>query len=393
MNKRADKERLALIMLLGDASGDPRPRRMIDLLINDGYMVDLAGYNPAQELPVRKNFLIKQDITLFDRRRTQIILYLKRVMSFLYPIGTLNNWLNGMAYRILDLNRELDKFNYDLIVVEDLFLLPIAFKVRNKMKIIFDAREYYPLQNEERFLWRIFEKPDRIRLCRKYLKQCYKVLTVSPGLAERYKLEFNVDSTIYFSVPFKVDRNITNTLKHSIRIVHHGVANANRQLEKMIDVVKMLDERFTFDMYLTGSMEYIEFLKKYSHGIPSVRICNPIPFDQINDVLASNYDIGFFYNEPLTFNLRHSLPNKIFEFIQARLAVAIAPSPDMSEIVKKYNCGVIAPEFTVISMASVLNSLTSNEIDKMKMNADIAAQELNYEKESIKFLKILKSVV
>ena len=41
--------------------------------------------------------------------------------------------------------------NYSLIIVEDLQLLPTAFFKKHKAKVVFDAREYYPLQNEESF--------------------------------------------------------------------------------------------------------------------------------------------------------------------------------------------------------------------------------------------------
>ena len=120
-----------------------------------------------------------------------------------------------------------------------------------------------------------------------------------------------------------------------------------------------------------------------------VSIKKPIKYNEIVNKL-SNYDIGIFYNEPTTFNLRHSLPNKIFEFIQARLAVAIAPSPDMKDLVEKYDCGVVAADFDISDMARSLNLLTESELDRLKKNSHIAAAELNIEKEQKNFLKILK---
>jgi hypothetical protein len=33
------------------------------------------------------------------------------------------------------------------------------------------------------------------------------------------------------------------------------------------------------------------------------------------------------------------------EFIQARLAVAVDPSPEMARLVQRYGCGVVAPDF------------------------------------------------
>ena len=95
----------------------------------------------------------------------------------------------------------------------------------------------------------------------------------------------------------------------------------------------------------------------------------------------NQYDVGIFYNEPTTFNLKHSLPNKIFEFIQARLAVAIAPSPDMASLVYKYECGVVARNFSLTEMAESLNKLDSKQIMEMKYNSNKAAQILNFQEE------------
>jgi len=382
----------ALIMLLGDASGDPRPRRFIDLLISSGYQVDVLGEKPARQLSVNNYFTIKKPKGRLAILLNKAVIYLKRILTFFGPIGFVNDYLNNVANGLNGLRAQLEATNYDLIIVEDLYLLSSAKKIARGAKLIFDAREYYPLQNEERFLWRLLEKPDRIRVCKELLPKCDYVLTVSPGLAERYDQEFGTSCQVFRSVPFYRDNKPKDTSNNHIRIVHHGIANPNRELEKMIDVVRLLDQRFSFDMYLTGTASYIEILKNYAQNLNNVRICDPVPYDQLDSMLTSGYDIGFFYNEPLTFNLRHSLPNKIFEFIQARLAVAIGPSPDMAEVVNTYGCGVVSKSFSITAMAETLNALHAEGIDKMKAKSDLAARELNYEKESLRFITLLNTI-
>ncbi len=379
----------ALVILLGDASGDPRPRRFIDLLLSKGYEVDVLGEAPRKALDVNRYVNRKTPKSTNEAWVGRMALYLKRVLSVFGPIGFINDFLNDVSNGVNGLEKEFIGVQYDIILVEDLYLIPFATRIGKNAKLIFDAREYYPLQNEERFLWRLLEKPDRIRVCKQYLKACTHVLTVSPGLANLYDQEFGTSCLVFKSVANFVDVAPGATKEDSFRLVHHGIANSNRQLEKMIDVLRLLDERFSLDMYLTGTVSYIEYLKEYSKDMPNVRICEPVPFDDLNRMLTSGYDIGFFYNDPLTFNLRHSLPNKLFEFIQARLVVAIGPSPDMAEVVKKYRCGVVANAFSVHEMAAALQALNKADIDLMKENANVAARELNYGIESIEFLKII----
>jgi hypothetical protein len=117
-----------------------------------------------------------------------------------------------------------------------------------------------------------------------------------------------------------------------------------------------------------------------------------VPIEEIIPTIGQ-YDVGFFYYEPTGFNIAHCLPNKLFEYIQARLMIAIGPSPDMAELVKEYGCGVIAGEFSVHAMAKSLNLLSAEDIDKYKNNSDRAAKELCFEKEKNKMSTILKKML
>ena len=166
-------------------------------------------------------------------------------------------------------------------------------------------------------------------------------------------------------------------------MVHHGFANYNRKIENMIEIVKKLESRFSLDLYLTGNDGYIEILKKMAKNDSRIQFYEPIPFDNIIDVL-STYDIGFFYVEPTTFNLSRCLPNKFFEFIQARIMVAIGPTPDMVHFIHKYGCGIVSKEFSLNAMVDSLNDLNKEEVLRMKLNSAKAAEDLNFEKQIIK---------
>jgi hypothetical protein len=376
----------ALVMCLGDPSGDPRPKRMIELLTSEGFSVDVLSWQPKGPLQVNRHFIMISAPSSFrfkvKKRVIQVLSYNSRRLDHLYAIQI------GAA----PLEKQIWETRYSLLVVEDLAFLPFAEKVKNGGRIIFDAREYYPRQNEESLRFRLFEHPERMRLCRTFLPTCDHVITVSPGLAAEYKREFGIDSSVIMSVPNYSAISPRKTDKDNIRIVHHGIANPNRRLERMIDVVRMLPSNFSLDLYLTGSPACINFLKAYCQSETRIRIKDPVAFDTINTTLAS-YDIGLFYNEPKTFNLRHCLPNKLFEFIQARLVVAIGPSPDMAAIVRQYQCGVVADKFSAESMAKAIMSLTTNQIDELKQKSHFAAEELCFERERFKLVDIINSLV
>ena len=99
------------------------------------------------------------------------------------------------------------------------------------------------------------------------------MLSVSTGICEAYKKNFGVDPLLYRSTPNSHDLVPSVAKDNQIRMVHHGIANRNRQLQKMISLMDYLDDRFTLDMYLTGSPKYIDYLKSLAKDSRKVRIC------------------------------------------------------------------------------------------------------------------------
>ena len=82
---------------------------------------------------------------------------------------------------------------------------------------------------------------------------------------------------------------------------------------------------------------------------------------------------------PTSFNTQHALPNKFFEFIQPRLAIAIGPSPEMAKIVEAHDCGVVARDFEPKSLANCLLKLDYNKINHYKCQSHRIARKLSAE--------------
>lgn len=275
--------------------------------------------------------------------------------------------------------------SFDCIFCEDITLLPLALALRDqpqnrgRTKVIMDAREYYPRQFENRLSWRLFLAGLNDYLCREYLPRADHVFTVSPGLREAYAKEYGVACELLPSCAPYHDIQPRAT-GDQVRLIHHGQASPGRKLEDMIEVAKLLDERFFLDIMLVPSNPaYYRKLQRLTANAPRVRIIPPVPMPQIVD-LISQYDLGIFFLRPNTFNHMHCWPNKLFEFIQARLGIAISPLPDMARMVRQYDLGVVADDFSPASLAARLSALTAEEIDAFKANAHAAARELSRER-------------
>lgn len=372
-----------LVSCLSDPSSDPRPNRIINFLISEGFQVDILSYDTV--LKGNRNFLIiKNQYFLFIKA---LIFLMHKLIKFFSKIKLINK-LNNKRFGFDTIDSNIKNSQYHYIIAHDLYLLPYLFDNFKNQKIIFDAREYYPKEFESNFIFNYLERPERELICKIYLPKCFKILTVSDKISEEYKTNFNVESLVVLSLPYlKSLPPIAKRENDEIKIVHHGMANPDRKIENMISVVEKIGKNFSLDLVLVGNNKYTEKLKKISKS-SKIRFLKPWPFNEIIANL-SNYDVGFFYVEPTTFNLKYCLPNKFFEFIHAGLAIAIGPSPEMQKIVEKYNIGIVSDEFSIESMSTALENLNQYNLELFKNNSVSLRNKMNAQVELKKILQIL----
>jgi glycosyltransferase involved in cell wall biosynthesis len=161
-----------------------------------------------------------------------------------------------------------------------------------------------------------------------------------------------------------------------IRLVHHGSAERRRGLDAMIEAMALLRGDYRLDFALVGQERDRERLRMAAVADERISFVSPVPMPQLPSFLNS-YDVGVYLLRPDSFNQLHALPNKLFEFVQARLAVVIAPSPDMAEVVRRHEVGVVADDFSPEAFARALAGLDAERLASLKSNADRAAARLN----------------
>lgn len=302
--------------------------------------------------------------------------------------------INGPARRRFALtNPSSDDARYDLVICNDAEPLPLAFSMAGPAPVLFDAHEYYPLEFESSFRWRLLMRRHLTALCRQFIPRCAAMTTVSQGIAERYRSVFGARPVVILSAPDFQDAVPSPAVEGRVRLVHHGAANRDRGLERMIDAVPLLDGRFSLDLYLVGDPAYVAQLKDRAAGEPRIVFRRPVPMTSLATML-NEYDMGLCFFTDSTFNLRHCLPNKFFECVQARLGIAVcAHSEEMGAIVREHGLGIVAENFTPQCIADALNSLTAEDVSRFKRNAHAAARIYNSENEMEKLRGIVKNLL
>jgi glycosyltransferase involved in cell wall biosynthesis len=97
-------------------------------------------------------------------------------------------------------------------------------------------------------------------------------------------------------------------------------------------------------------------------------------------------DIGMSLEKDTNINYRYSLPNKLFDYISAGIAVVAGDLPEISRVVTENSCGVIIPSVNPGEIAKAINLLDKNRdlLKVLKQNSLEASEILNWQNESLK---------
>ncbi len=283
-----------------------------------------------------------------------------------------SNWRDQAALTALQ-SRE-----WDIVIANDTSALSLAARVRSRFGFLADLHEYSPRQAEESFIFRLTEARYARWLLHRYLPRASAATTVGEGIAEEYFKEFGVlPLVVANAAPFRTGN--PGQVGTPIRVVHSAAPSPARRIEVMIEAFLATTANVTLDLYLINDgSEYVSKLRKLADGSDRVRILPPIPNSRLVETL-SGYDLGVHILPPINFNHRWALPNKLFDYVQARLGILVGPSPEMQRIVESHGLGRVAEDFSAQALTAVLDQLDQEMVTGWKYASHHAAQELSGE--------------
>jgi hypothetical protein len=356
-----------LIMSFSVIRSDPRVMRQVRLLERN-YRVTVSGFGPRPDADIEFIEIAKPRVSIFQKAIWGIKLLSRLFESYYWSLPQVRNGFKAIRSR-----------SFDLLIANDIAALPLALRLAGKAPVLVDAHEYSPREFDDKWLWRLLFAPYHEALCSRYLPQAAAMTTVCRGIADEYAKEYGITASVVFNAPLEQGLEPSPGRPGRIRLIHHGSAIRSRHLGVMVEMMRYLGEEFMLDFMLVETDPvYMAELRETAREDQRVRFVEPVAMPEICRQL-NQYDVGIYLLPPVNFNHEHALPNKFFEFIQARLAVAIGPSTEMARIVNEYSLGVIADSFEPKALAAVLDQLTDESICGYKQAADNAARELNYE--------------
>lgn len=379
MNPGKMSKRKALVCAVSSVLYDQRVQRMGGLLTRMGYEVTLYG---------RKFRLREAPPSHVEGMALRLVRHVFNREAVFYA-----------EYNLRLFFHLLIRSDYAVVVSNDLDTLPacyLAWRWR-RFKLIFDSHELFSEAAElsdnrlARRVWRALE--------RWLLPRVPVGLTVSESIRAEYRRRYGVDFHVLRNIPPRLDLSSlplpTLNLDPSVHyLILQGTGiNRDRGAEEAVEALVHLPENF--HLIVAGDGDVMEALiqrVRSRHLGQRVHFTGRLPYRQLM-ALTTRCWAGLSLDKPTCLNYLYSLPNKIFDYIQARIPVVVSPIPEPAKIVLEHGVGVVARAVTPEAVAEAVMALEkalARDAVGWKQRLDAAARALCRENEEASLLNFLR---
>jgi glycosyltransferase involved in cell wall biosynthesis len=277
----------------------------------------------------------------------------------------------------------------DLLFSNDLdTLLPnyLVSKLK-RIDLIYDSHELFSevpeVQGRPRVkgFWKWLE--------RTILPRLSNLITVNRSIADTYKKWYDVDMNVHRNLPMR-KAEVSNVARSDfglpadkkIIVLQGAGINVDRGAEEAVQAMQYLDDHL---LLIIGSGDVIDRLKSIVSELslePRVRILGRMPYDEMMKYTACA-DLGLSLDKDTSLNYRYSLPNKLFDYIQAGTPVLVSDLPELAKVVAENGVGKLLKSHAPKTIAKQVESMLNNELKMTSLvkNCKKAAKQLVWENE------------
>jgi glycosyltransferase involved in cell wall biosynthesis len=226
------------------------------------------------------------------------------------------------------------------------------------------------------------------------------VIAVNESVARLYHQEYGNEITVIRNVPFrKAPVKPWPKQKSGIRedqkvILYQGAVNLDRGLEEAILSMKFL--RSDAVLFIAGTGDLFHRLQELveQQGLTGkVVFTGEIPFQELHPVTCMA-TIGLSIEKDSGINYPAALPNKFFDYIQARVPVLVSPFHEMKSIIDRYKIGEIIGNHNPEHLAEKIDGMLMDEelLALYRQNLAAAAAEFCWENEAPKLKAMIQKI-
>lgn len=281
---------------------------------------------------------------------------------------------------------------FDVLLANDLDTLPANFLVSKlkKRPLVYDSHEFFTEVPElvqrprVKKIWEMLEQ--------KMVPKLKHAYTVCDSIAKIYTEKYKVPFRVVRNVP--VAANSFQKLKPASEnagkiILYQGAVNIGRGLEQAILAMKFVQNARLIIAGDGDIRQPLQQLAKKEGLQDKVQFLGRLSIEDLIK-LTPQADLGLSIEEDLGLNYRYALPNKLFDYIQARVPVLVSNLPEMAAIVKKHGIGEVTNSLDPALLAGFFTEMLNDGSRRQNWSRNLkqAAGELTWENEK----KVLQEI-
>lgn len=268
-----------------------------------------------------------------------------------------------------------------------------------RVPLIYDSHEYFTEVPE------LVSRP-RVQKVWKRIEEYVvpklpEMITVNQSIADLFHEKYGIKVHIIRNIPMRkmlpepasCEELGLDTQKHILVLQGSGI-NIHRGSEELVDAMAYLND---CQLVIIGGGDVLPILKEKvvtHHWDDRVKFFPRMPYRKMM-AITQLADLGFTLDKDTNLNYRFSLPNKLFDYIQAGVPIIASHLPEIERIVTDYNIGTFIENHDPETIAKTIQNALNDEkkLEQWKNNLIFAAQNLCWENEEEILLKIYEKYV
>lgn len=212
--------------------------------------------------------------------------------------------------------------------------------------------------------------------------------TVSDSIANWFEKKYGVKPLVIKNFP--TSKNTPFLESQNKYILYQGALNNGRGLLALIEAMQIIN----IPLKIAGNGPFKSRIQdkiiQFNIENKVELLGNIIPEELFH--ITQKATLGISLEEDLGLSYRYSLPNKLFDYIQAKTPVVATYLPEIKNVVETYKIGEIIKDHTPENIAKAINKVLKNGKSYYQPQLEKASEKLIWESQETILSSIFKNI-